>query len=77
MDYLGHFLLTELFKPLLVGARGRVVNVASAASFLACRWAAAPDSCTELSSLPPPAHVFRARSRSTSVHPSYTVLGFV
>lgn len=39
-NYLGHFLLTELLLPTLRQSKGRVVNVASDSSNIACLWAA-------------------------------------
>ena len=54
VNYLGAFLLTSLLRPALAAASGRVINVASAAAFDACEWAAAPSDCAALSELPPP-----------------------
>lgn len=57
VDYLGHFLLTELLLPLLrQSSPSRVVNVASGAHENACESAGWPEGCfKDFTYLPPPA----------------------
>eukprot|EP00040_Diaphanoeca_grandis_P039988 m.260873 g.260873 ORF g.260873 m.260873 type:complete len:357 (-) comp40805_c0_seq1:231-1301(-) len=47
-NFLGHFLLVESLLPKLRLAEGRVINVASAASFEACPFANAENNCTDV-----------------------------
>jgi len=50
VNYLGHFLLTELLMPALRNGHGRVINVASGMANMACSKA---DCLKDFSSLPP------------------------
>jgi NAD(P)-dependent dehydrogenase (short-subunit alcohol dehydrogenase family) len=61
VNYLGHWLLTELMLPVLAHNlpssgrnAGRIINVASGASGEACTWAGAPKDCEAIANLPPP-----------------------
>ena len=51
VNFLGHMLLVELMLPVLRYTTGRVVNVASAASFYPCTWGGRGNNCTELAQL--------------------------
>ena len=56
VNYLGHFLLTELLLPALRASNNspRLINVASGAHESACGWAGASNNCLDIDQLPPP-----------------------
>jgi len=74
VDYLGHFLLTELLLPALRRSRpSRVVNVASGAHTQACVLAGWPTDCfKDWTYLPPP-----VVKKKTFIGPTYGVAKFL
>lgn len=52
INFLSHFMLMEKLLPVLQQSNGRVVSVASAASFSACPWAGLASNCTDIALLP-------------------------
>lgn len=67
LDYLGHFLLTELLLPLLrVGSPSRVISTSGSLEGQVCQFAGLPDGClSDWSNMPPP--VIPAQQGSNAV----------